>query len=764
MRSVAYLPAGRRSRGRPLPALIAVLALLLAALAAQAGVASRAAAASCGTTDLALNRPATASSLENSSFPASNAVDGNTGTRWSSAFADPQWLQVDLGSTQTVCQVVLNWETASGKAYQIQTSNDATNWTTVYSTTSGPGGTETLNVSGSGRYIRMYGTQRNTQWGYSLWEFSVYGSGSGGGTPPPPTGGSLGSNVIVFDPSMSQSSIQSQLNSIANAQGGNEFGTARYAILFKPGTYGSTANPLIFSVGFYESVAGLGKNPGDTVINGTVDVYNQCNGGVQTQCYATTNFWRSLTNLTVNVTGMTGCYAGDDFWAVSQAAPLRRVHINGNLSLMDYCTGSPDWASGGFVADSQFTGGTVTNGSQQQFFTRNSSLDGWSNAVWNQVFCGDPGAPAQSFASNSGDSGGPNSYTTLATCPVTREAPYLYLDSGGNYQVFVPSTQTNSSGPTWLNGGTPGVSLPLSTFFVVQPSATTDQINAALAAGDNLLFTPGVYQAPSTINVTNPDTKIVGLGFPTLVPSNGNTTLNIADVDGVNVTGVIFDAGPVNSSTLVTVGTAGSGVSHAADPVTLDDVFFRIGGATAGSATTALVDNSNNSLIDDAWIWRADHGAGAGGWTGDQSDTGLVVNGNNVLATGLAVEHFQKNETVWNGQGGEVVFFQNENPYEVPNQASWMSSSTQKGYPALYVAPGVTSFQGYGMGSYSYFDQGQDIHSSMAFQAPNNAGVQFHDLLTVFLNGSGGIDSVINGTGAAVSSTFGGPSDVVSYP
>jgi hypothetical protein len=563
---------------------------------------------------------------------------------------------------------------------------------------------------------------------------------------------------------MSQSSIQSQLDSIANAQAGNEFGTARYSILFKPGTYGSAANPLIFSVGFYESVAGLGRNPGDVVINGTVDVYNQCNGGNQSQCYATTNFWRSLTNLTINVTGMTGCYAGDDFWAVSQAAPLRRVHINGNLSLMDYCTGSPDWASGGFIADSQFTGGTVTNGSQQQFFTRNSSLDGWSNAVWNQVFCGDSGAPAQSFASNSGDSGGPNSYTTLATCPVTREAPYLYLDSSGNYNVFVPSTQTNSTGPTWANGSTPGTSLPLNTFFVVQPSATVDQINAGLAAGDNLLFTPGVYNIPSTVEVTNPDTKIVGLGFPTLVPTNGNITMNVADVNGANVTGMIFDAGATSSPVLLQVGTQGSTVSHAADPVSLDDVFFRIGGATAGTATTAMIDNSNDSLIDDAWIWRADHGAGAGTWTGDQGDTGLIVNGNNVTATGLAVEHFQKNETVWNGQGGEVVFFQNENPYEVPSQSAWMASATQNGYPAFYMPNSVTSFQGYGMGSYSYFSQGVDIHNAMAFQAPNTAGVQFHDILTVFLNGSGGIDSVINGTGAAVSSTFGGPSDVVSYP
>ncbi|MFC4034817.1 ricin-type beta-trefoil lectin domain protein [Streptomyces polygonati] len=129
----------------------------------------------CGTANLALNKPATASSQENVAFPATSAVDGNAGTRWSSGFADPQWLQVDLGATHTICQVVLNWEAAYGKAFQIQTSTDATNWTTIYSTTTGTGGVQTLNVSGSGRYIRVYGTTRATQYGYSLWEFQVTG-------------------------------------------------------------------------------------------------------------------------------------------------------------------------------------------------------------------------------------------------------------------------------------------------------------------------------------------------------------------------------------------------------------------------------------------------------------------------------------------------------------------------------------------------------------------------------------------------------------
>jgi hypothetical protein len=125
---------------------------------------------------LSQGQPATASSLEGAGFPASNAVDGNTTTRWSSAFSDPQWLQVDLGATHTITQVVLNWETAYGKAFQLQTSTDDTNWTTIYSTGAGTGGAQTIPVSGSGRYVRLYGTQRATQYGYSLWEFQVFGS------------------------------------------------------------------------------------------------------------------------------------------------------------------------------------------------------------------------------------------------------------------------------------------------------------------------------------------------------------------------------------------------------------------------------------------------------------------------------------------------------------------------------------------------------------------------------------------------------------
>jgi hypothetical protein len=578
------------------------------------------------------------------------------------------------------------------------------------------------------------------------------------------TGGALGPNVYVFNPGMSQASIQSTLDAISAQQVSNQFGTQRYALLFDPGTYGSAADPLVFTVGYYTEVAGLGQNPDAVVINGSIDSYNQCSGTGTSDCNATDNFWRSVSNLTINVAGGSGCYSGTDFWAVSQASPMRRVAVNGNLSLMDYCTGSPDYASGGFIADSDFTGGTVINGSQQQFIVRNSDLDGWTNAVWNQVFSGDTGAPAQSFAANSGDSGGPNSYTTLTTSPRTQEEPYLYLDAAGQYEVFVPSSQTSSAGATWVGGNTAGTSLPLRDFFVVQPSDTVRQINAALRVGKDLLFTPGVYNLSRTIDVTRADTKVIGLGFPTLVPTRGNITLRTSNAAGISLSGLIFDAGPVNSRVLLEVGTKGSRASRASDPVSIDDVFFRVGGAEAGEASTGFVDNSNGSIIDNVWAWRADHGAGAGSWTSDQSATGVVVNGDAVTAYGLAVEHFQKDETVWNGQHGTVIFFQNENPYEVPDQAAWMATPTQDGYPAFYLPRTVKSFQGYGMGSYSYFNQGVGIENAMAFQAPDTPGVQFHDLLTVFLNGSGGIQSVINGTGAAVSPSFGGPSDVVSYP
>jgi Pectate lyase superfamily protein len=590
----------------------------------------------------------------------------------------------------------------------------------------------------------------------------VLGIGTAAAAKPPAGQPDLGPNVIVFDPSMPTSQIQATVDAIAAQQVPNQFGSQRYALLFKPGTYGTAANPLNFQVGYYTSVAGLGASPSDVAVNGSIYVRNQCDSN--NFCTALNNFWRSLSNLTIDVnTPNFGCYNGE-FWAVSQAAPMRRVHVNGFATLMDYCTG-PSFASGGFIADSRFDGSTIVNGSQQQWLVRNSTLDGWSNGVWNQVFSGVVGAPAQCFPADP-SCGGP--YTTVPTSPVTRDAPYLYVDSQGHYNVFVPAAQRDSVGASWEGGTTAGSSIPIEDFFIAKPTDDVQAINNALARGQNLLFTPGVYHIDKTIKVRRPDTVVLGLGFPTLVPDDGVVTMQVADVPGVKLSGLLFDAGPVNSPVLLQVGTPHAHKSDPADPTSVQDVFFRIGGATPGKAATSLIVNSDDVLLDDIWAWRADHGNGVG-WTANTADTGVIVNGDDVTAYGLFVEHYQKYEVIWNGQNGRVIFFQNEMPYDPPSQAAWMEAPGVDGWAAFKVADGVKSFSGYGMGSYSFFNQGVDIFAAHAFEVPTDLPPgSLHDLLTIFLDpsvGKGGILNVVNDTGGP--STIANPDvpvTVVSYP
>ena len=573
-----------------------------------------------------------------------------------------------------------------------------------------------------------------------------------------PTAPDFGPNVKIIDPSMSTSEVQAIVDGVANQQISSQFGSGRYALLFKPGTYGTAAAPLNFQVGYYTEVAGLGSSPNDVTINGTIDVYNQCFG--PGDCTALVNFWRSMSNLTINVAGKGACQFGE-FWATSQATSLRRVHVNGFATLMDYCSG-PSYASGGFIADSQFSASTVVNGSQQQYLVRNSDLDGWTNAVWNQVFAGAVGAPAQSF---------PNPpYTTLPTNPESREKPFPYVDSDSHYNVFVPDVQFDSSGTTWQNGQTPGHSISIDKFFIARPSDTVQTINAALAQGKNLIFTPGIYNVDQTIKVKRADTVVLGLGMATLEAKNGVIPMTVADVKGVEISGLLFDAGPVNSPVLLQVGTrhpAGdqardrSGWSDPTDPSALHDVYFRIGGAHVGKATVSLEINADNAILDNIWAWRADHGSGVG-WTSNTADTGLVVNGDNVLATGLFVEHYQKNEVIWNGEHGRTIMFQNEMPYDPPNQAAWQHDGIL-GYAAYKVADSVKTHQGWGLGSYCFLNVDPTIHATHAFEVPVRQGVRLHDILDLSITNHGTIDHVVNDYGDPTSPNT-TTSTVVEYP
>ncbi|MFD7432622.1 discoidin domain-containing protein [Streptomyces sp. NPDC059818] len=716
------LSTGRRRTG----VLAAVAGLVVSLLAFVPS-----APASAAPTLLSQGKTVTASSQENYGTPATSAVDGDNGTRWSSAASDPQWIEVDLGSAASVSQIALRWETAYAKSYKIEFSTNNSTWSTAYSTTTGPGGNETLNVSGTARYVRLTGTARATQYGYSLWEFQVFGTTGGGGGPQIPGGGDLGPNVLVFDPSTPD--IQAKVDEIFKKQESAQFGTGRYALMFKPGTY----NNLNAQIGFYTSIAGLGLKPDDTTFNGDVTVDAGWFNGNATQ-----NFWRSAENLALNPV------SGTDRWAVSQAAPFRRMHVKGGLNLAPNGYG---WASGGYIADSKIDG-QVGPYSQQQWYTRDSSVGSWGNGVWNMTFSGVEGAPAQSFPEPP--------YTTLANTPVSREKPFLYLD-GNDYKVFVPAKRTNARGVSW-NGTPQGESIPLSQFYVVKPGASAETINAAVQQGLHLLFTPGVYHVNQTINIDRANTVVLGLGLATIIPDNGVTAIKVGDVDGVKLAGLLVDAGPQNSQVLVQVGPDGASADHSANPTTVQDVFVRVGGAGAGKATTAMVINNDDTIVDHTWLWRADHGDGVG-WETNRSDYGLQVNGDDVLATGLFVEHFNKYDVRWSGERGKTIFFQNEKAYDAPNQAAVQNGGT-KGYAAYKVDDSVTTHEGWGLGSYCYFNVDPTIRQDHGFEAPVKPGVKFHDLLVVSLGGQGQYEHVINNTGSPTSGTSTVPSNVVSFP
>jgi hypothetical protein len=582
----------------------------------------------------------------------------------------------------------------------------------------------------------------------------AHGSGGSGGQ-------SLGANVIVFDPSMPTSQIQATADAIHAQQVNAEMGTARYALLFRPGVYGTDTEPLQLKVGYYTEVAGLGAAPSDVVINGKVEVYNRCleNNGTS-NCLALVNFWRTLSNLTININtlGQDGCRASANFWAVSQAVSARRIVVNGGtFSLMDYCTAGPQWASGGFIADSK--PGAVLNGSQQQWLTRNSEITSWSNGVWNAVFAGVEGAPDDSTFPVP-------PYTTLDTTPLSREKPFLFVDAAGRYQVRVPSAHRDTRGVTWADGLTPGRTIPLSDFYVAKPGDSVKEINKQLSRGRHLLLTPGVYDISRTIEVKRADTVVLGLGHATLTAVDGATPLAVDDVPGAIVAGVTIDAGTVNSPVLLRVGKQ-HGNNHRSDPrnpTTLSDVYFRIGGPHVGKADVSLEINSDDVLIDHTWVWRADHGVpGSVGWDVNTTRNGVIVNGDDVTATGLFVEHFHQYNVIWNGERGRVVFFQNELPYDPPNQAAWQHDGVL-GWAAYKVSDHVRTHELWGGGAYIFTNVDPTIHATRGFEVPVRSGVRLHHIMTVNLS-AGTIDHVVNDTGAPVdNSNTGQPSFIVEFP
>jgi hypothetical protein len=542
----------------------------------------------------------------------------------------------------------------------------------------------------------------------------------------------FGPNVYVFDGNTPAATLQSIADAVYAQQAGAEFGTGRYALLFKPGSYGVDLN-----IGYYTQAVGLGLQPAAASITNAVHADADAHGHG-----ALTNFWRGVENL--NIVPRSGTAR----WAVSQATFLRRVYLLGDLRLDD-----GGYSSGGFIADCKITG-QVNSGTQQQWLTRNGMLGQWTGSNWNMVFVGVDNAPATSFPSPT--------YTNVARTPVVREKPFLYVDGDGAYQVFVPAVRRDTHGTSWEGRKPEGTSLPIGGFHLAKPTESAADLNAALAQGKHLILTPGIYHLTEPLRITRAGTVVLGLGLATLVPDNGTAALDVADVDGVVIAGLLVDAGPQVSDVLVRIGPDGARRGHAANPTSLHDVFVRIGGAGAGRAKQSIVVNSDDVIIDNTWLWRADHGQGVG-WDVNTSENGLVVNGDDVTVYGLFVEHHQKTQVQWNGERGRTYFFQNEMPYDPPNQAAWTDGRT-RGYRAYQVAPHVRSHEAWGLGSYCIFADDPTIVNDSAFAAPRTPGVRFHSMITFSLGGG-------QGTIAHVINTTGGPSDattnlalLTSYP
>ncbi len=580
----------------------------------------------------------------------------------------------------------------------------------------------------------------------------------------------FGPNVTIFDPSMSTAYIKSVFDEIHEAQVSNEMGTDRYGLYFMPGTYGSDEEPLQVKVGYYTEVAGLGASPGDVQINGAIEVYNQCFDDPSNPefvgCFALNNFWRGLSNLTINV----------------NTAGSRRLRGLGQLL---GCVPGGLLAAGGHPRRQPHADGLLHRSVLRQRWLHRRLAGGHDHqrlpaAVVHPKHPGgrvvqrrvEPGLLGRRAASPDEATYPDPPYTTLEETPLSREKPYLYVDDNGKWMVRVPSADTDTRGISWDEGMTAGRSIPLSEFYVADPDDPVKRINRELARGKQLILTPGVYDIDKSITVKRADTVVLGMGLATLDAVDGAVPMRLFDRQGIIVAGITIDAGAASSESndvespfLLQVGKPngnnGRNSSNPANPTTLSDVYFRVGGPHTGKVDIALEVNSDHVLIDHTWVWRGDHGIedfdrtdGTFGdnerWRTNIGRNGVVVNGDDVTATGYFVEHFQEYNSVWNGERGRVLLFQNELPYDPPTQAEWTADDGTLGWAGYKVADDVKEHELWGGGVYVFNRNNPSIVTENGYEVPDTPGVVLNHIMTNNLSGPGTINSVVNGFGDTV--------------
>lgn len=555
----------------------------------------------------------------------------------------------------------------------------------------------------------------------------------------------FGGNVYFFASEDDPEEIQGILERIWKKQEKNQFGDDRYAVYFLPGIYDEKIQA---KVGFYTQIAGLGASPDD------VSLYNlTCDArwlGDNKNHNATCNFWRGAENLSVReyVT-----------WAVSQATFMRRFHIGKTIYLHD----SNGWASGGFLADSKVEL-AVNSGTQQQWLSRNCDWNTWIGENWNMVFAGivEGKTPEGTWPEHA--------YTDVSVVDRIREKPFLAYDKEKGFGVYVPALRTEAVGVDW----NPGEFLPIDSFYIARAeSDTAETMNRALQEGKNLFLTPGIYEMEDAAIIDRENTVVLGTGLATLRSMKGNSCMEVRN-SGVTVAGILFDAGPESTEHLLWVGRAPAGEAMTAETDTmaggtligedvvaadgrdtatlLADLFFRVGGAkNYDTEVDCCVEIHQDGVIgDNFWVWRADHGNGVG-WQRNRAGNGIRVTGDNVSVYALMVEHFQKYQTIWEGEDGKVIFYQCEIPYDVPDQEQWLShDGAVNGFASYKVADTVERHEAYGLGIYLYNrDAEVELHSAM--EVPEKAeGIRVHHICTVMITGNPGITHIINEQGDAV--------------
>lgn len=556
----------------------------------------------------------------------------------------------------------------------------------------------------------------------------------------------FGPNVFIMYPSDDMAAIHEKVENIHTEMFAEHFGNGRYAILFAPGDYREAG---LMKVPFYVHMAGLGRTPYDVKLDNVhTPVHLKNDNG-------TCTFWRSIENL--SVLGEESIEEDEMFkWAVSQAAPIRRVYSERTVK-NQWRWG---WVSGGFTADCCFDAPAGSDG-QQQWYTRNTILSKgrgqFKEGGWNYVFQGVEFGKAADMGTyaNNWDKGG--NVTVLESTPVIREKPFLFLDEKGEFKVFKPALRRDAKGVSYTRESMgEGTVLDVKRqFYIVAPGTPAKLINKQLARGKHIIFQPGIFEFEEPLRVTRPGTIVMGLGWSTLVPGegNGDAVMTVEDVDDVTICSILFDARHA-CKTLLTM--RGGSRHHDERPSLLSDVFFRVGGVFPEPVHVdcALKIEANDVIGDHFWIWRADHGLkDSVGWEINTSQVGLNVTGDDVTVYGLFNEHFQEYQTLWEGERGRTYFYQCETPYDARYQSRYMSENgTKAGYCAYKVADSVNVHEAVGLGIYDvYFNT--DIRMENSMEVPERPGIKIFHICNVSLSETGdrGIGYVINGK---VKSTF----------